>query len=108
MQACRKQASPSAAAELLQSCGWWAPHEQLGLIKAGRAEIFPAPVQVCMLPHLSTTSCKAASSPANAGTAGNLSHIVCTTVCIPGRAACYILCCSKVLKEGLYDGQKAF
>lgn len=48
VQACRKQASPSAAAELLQGCGWWAPHEQLGLIKAGRAELFPAPVQVCV------------------------------------------------------------
>ena len=46
MQACRKQASPSAAAELLQSCGWWRPHEQLGLIKADRAELFPAAVQV--------------------------------------------------------------
>ncbi|KAL3150657.1 hypothetical protein ABBQ32_000455 [Trebouxia sp. C0010 RCD-2024] len=45
MQACNKQASPSAASELLQSAGWWRPHEQIGLLKANRAELFPAAVQ---------------------------------------------------------------
>ena len=60
MQACRKQANPSSASELLQSAGWWRPHEQLGLIKSNRVELFPAAVQV--LPHftqLSDTSCRA-------------------------------------------------
>ncbi len=46
LQACGKQPNPSAAVEMLQSAGWWRPHEQLGLIKAQRTEIFPSPVQV--------------------------------------------------------------
>lgn len=46
MQACRKQANPSSASQLLQSAGWWRPHEQLGLVKANRAELFPLLVQV--------------------------------------------------------------
>ncbi|KAL0034491.1 hypothetical protein WJX79_005355 [Trebouxia sp. C0005] len=45
MQACGKQPNPSAAVEMLQSAGWWRPHEQLGLIKAQRTETFPSPVQ---------------------------------------------------------------
>ena len=46
LQACGKQPNPSAAVEMLQSAGWWRPHEQLGLIKAQRTETFPSPVQV--------------------------------------------------------------
>lgn len=46
MQAWGKQASPSTAVELLQSTGWWRPHEQLCLLKANRSETFPADVQV--------------------------------------------------------------
>lgn len=45
MQACGKQPNPSGAVEMLQSAGWWRPHEQLGLIKAQRTDTFPSPVQ---------------------------------------------------------------
>lgn len=45
-QACGKQPNPSGAVELLQSAGWWRPHEQIGLIKANRSEFFPPHVQV--------------------------------------------------------------
>lgn len=45
MQACGKQPNPSGAVELLQSAGWWRPHEQIGLIKANRSEFFPPDVQ---------------------------------------------------------------
>lgn len=46
LQACGKQPNPSGAVEMLQSAGWWRPHEQLGLIKAQRTDTFPSPVQV--------------------------------------------------------------
>lgn len=46
MQACGQAGSSSAAAELLQVCGWWRPHEQVCLIRAARTEAFPAAAQV--------------------------------------------------------------
>ena len=81
MRACHKQASSSAAAELLQSCGWWRPHEQLGLIKADRAELFPAAVQVCSPPP-AYASCKAAECA-----------VAVSNTCVVSKPAYETCCC---------------